>query len=99
MRTDHLHKFIDRKIDEMINNSHSLGEIYDELDRRVLVAKRSNMRPAFVLYVEYFCGKRKRDFQRVYNSREFGGLDMKKVFKLIQLKDKLSDSLTKEIFS
>jgi hypothetical protein len=91
MRTDHLQKFIDRKIEDIINEKKPLGEIYLELDRRIAVAKRSSMRSAFVEYVEFFCNKRKDDFREMYNNYKFSSFPTAKIFKLIKLRDRLTD--------
>lgn len=92
MRTDHLHKFIDRKIEDIINAKRPMGEIFLELDRRIAVARRSNMRPAFVEYVDYFCNKRKEDFRDLCNNKKFTHYTTARIFKLIKLRDRLRNN-------
>lgn len=89
MNSEHLHRFIDRKIEDMIRDKNLIGDIYLSLDHRIAVAKRSNMRPGYIECVEQYCTKRKADFREIYGNNEFSHLPVDKVFRLIKLRDKL----------
>lgn len=92
MKTQEINRYIDRKIVEQIKKGGSLGDVFQMLDERISTSRNSKkVRPVFRDYVIFYCEKRKGDLKRVYCKPRFAGMPISKLFRLVKLRDKLSN--------
>lgn len=97
MRTEFVNNYIDRTIENMINNNRTPQQIYDELDERATRAMNAKtMSDPYRKYMIYAWEKRAGDLRWLSTKAPFSGMSMAKILRLAKLRDKLSRPVIEE---
>lgn len=91
MKNTVLKKFVTRKLNTKISSNHNFGDIIAEIDKIESIAKNSSsLRKNTSLYMQKLCIDKKNTIFNLWKSKKFVHLNAVQVFRLSELKDRLS---------
>ncbi len=86
-----LKKFVSRKLNTNITPKHNFGDIISEICKIESIAKNSSsLRKNTSLYIQKLCEDKKITMYNLWRSKKHVHLNSYQIFKLSELKDKLS---------
>lgn len=91
MKNTVLKKFVTRKLNTKISSNHNFGDIIAEIDKIDSIVKNSSsLRKNTSSYMQRLCADKKNTIYSLWKSKKFIHLNAYQIFKLSELKDRLS---------